>query len=347
MAPAMLLSTAASYVHLGSFPTETAPTTVLTERIRAQARGHDFWGRPLYPGTDDFPTMEVLARLGHGGALAHYMHQLAAPRFARRRIPNYTVLRFFRRSVLLTWNMDGLARDTCSDHHHVVEAHGGVGAEYGSAAGAEWARVTQEYGLEMKGHGLHPIGPERLDDVELLRSLQAMQRCDPTFVMIVGYSFGLFDGRCDDQLAMAMFIDRFRDVPHRRLRLRSPTGRACGPVGRGTTVRPSACLPRSIGTCWRGPSLRSLLGRWTWPIWITSMRRRLIVAGRASCLGRAKWPGRCRRTISAPKFLAPCHLGSARRLDRCARYPVGVVNADVLNSRSKHRGRLVIQTKSR
>lgn len=213
MAPTLLLATAASYVHLGSFPTETAPTTVLTERIQAQARGHDFWGRPLRPGTDDFPTMEVLARLGHGGALAHYMHQLAAPRFARRRIPNYAVLRLFRRSVLLTWNMDGLARDTCGDHHHVVEAHGGIGAEYGGAAGAEWARVTQEYGLETTGHNLHPIGPERLDDVELQRRLQIMQVCDPAFVLIVGYSFGRFDGRCDDQLAMATFIGRFHDVP--------------------------------------------------------------------------------------------------------------------------------------
>lgn len=61
MAPTLLLATAASYVHQGSFPTETAPTTVLTERIQAQARGHDFWGRPLQPGTEDFPTMEVLA----------------------------------------------------------------------------------------------------------------------------------------------------------------------------------------------------------------------------------------------------------------------------------------------
>lgn len=213
MAPTLLLATAASYMHLGSFPTETAPTTVLTERIRAQARDHDFWGRALRPGPDEFPTREVLARLGHGGALAHYMHQLAVPRFARRRSPNYTVLRFFRRSVLLTWNMDGLAKDTCGDHHHIVEAHGGVEAGYGSKAGAEWARVTQEYGLETTADGLHPIGPECLDDVELRRRLQVMQRYDPAFVMIVGYSFGLFDGRCDDQLAMATFIGRFRDAP--------------------------------------------------------------------------------------------------------------------------------------
>jgi hypothetical protein len=157
--------------------------------------------------------MEVLARLGHGGALAHYMHQLAGPRFARRRIPNYTVLRHFRRSLLLTWNMDGLAMDTCGSGHDVVETHGAVPAEYGSAAGAEWARVNQEYRLDVPGHGLHAIGPETLDDAELQRKLLAMQLCNPAFVMIVGYSFGLFDGRCDDQLALATFIGRFHDVP--------------------------------------------------------------------------------------------------------------------------------------
>ncbi|MCV4872237.1 hypothetical protein OFB47_31040, partial [Escherichia coli] len=64
MAPALLLATAASYLDLGSFPPEFAPTTVLTERVRAQARGHDFLGRSLRLGSDDFPAMEILARLG-------------------------------------------------------------------------------------------------------------------------------------------------------------------------------------------------------------------------------------------------------------------------------------------
>lgn len=209
----MLLATAGSYIDLGSFPVELAPQTILTERVRSEATEHDFWGRPLRPGTDVFPTMEVLARLGHGGALAQYMHQLAGARFARLRIPNYTVLRHFRRSLLLTWNMDGLARDTCGNWHDVVEAHGGASVEYGSPAGAMWARVTQEYGLEVAGHGLHAIGPEDLDDAELQRKLLAMRLSKPAFVMIVGYSFGLFDGRCDDQLALATFIGRFRDVP--------------------------------------------------------------------------------------------------------------------------------------
>lgn len=90
---------------------------------------------------------------------------------------------------------------------------GVVPAEYGSSAGAEWALVTQEYRLDVTGHGLHAIGPENLDDAELKSKLLAMQLSNPAFVMIVGYSFGLFDGRCDDQLALATFIGRFRDLP--------------------------------------------------------------------------------------------------------------------------------------
>ena len=39
MAATLLLATAASYVHLGSFLTEAALTSVLTERVQAQARG--------------------------------------------------------------------------------------------------------------------------------------------------------------------------------------------------------------------------------------------------------------------------------------------------------------------
>jgi len=109
--------------------------------------------------------------------------------------------------------MDGLATDTCGDWHRVIETHGGVPAEYGSAAGANLARVIQEYRLEVADHGLHPIGPERLDDMDLQRKLLAMQQCTPAFVLIVGYSFGLFDGRCDDQLALATLANRFRDAP--------------------------------------------------------------------------------------------------------------------------------------
>ena len=141
------------------------------------------------------------------------IHLLAGPRFARRLIPNYTVLRSFRRLLMYTWNMDRLAKYTCGDWHCVIEAHGGVPREYGSAAGADLARMTQEYGLEEVSEDLHLIGPERLNDPALQRKLRAMQQCTPAFVLIVGYSFGLFEGCCDDQLALATFASRFRDVP--------------------------------------------------------------------------------------------------------------------------------------
>ena len=67
------------------------------------------------------------------------------------------------------------------------------------------SRVMQEYRLEPSDHGLHPIGPERIDDDDLQRRLLTMQQRVPTFILIAGYTFGLFEGRCDDQLALAAF----------------------------------------------------------------------------------------------------------------------------------------------
>lgn len=213
LAPSLLLETASSYVRLGSIPVETAPRTELTERVLAQSYGYNFSDRQMRPGTDQPPYMEILARLGHGGALAQYMHLLAIPRYAEWRIPNYIVLRLFQRSLLITWNLDGLAKDTCCDWHRVIEAHGGVPAGYGSAVGGEWARATQEHRFEVADQGLHPIGLERLDDLNLQHALLAIQQCAPAFILIVGYSFGLFEGYCDDYLSIATIVNRFRDVP--------------------------------------------------------------------------------------------------------------------------------------
>lgn len=213
LAPELLLATANSYWDLGSFPVEPTPPTILTERVLAQAHSHNFLDRETRPGTDRLPYMEMLTRLGHGGALAQYIHFLAIQRSMRRRIQNYLVLRSFQRSLLLTWNLDGLAKDTCGDWHRVIEAHGGVPREYGSPASAKWVRVIQEYRLEVADHGLHPIGPETLHNPSLQHTLLAIQQCTPAFILIVGYSFGLFEGRYDDQLALTTFVNRFRDVP--------------------------------------------------------------------------------------------------------------------------------------
>jgi len=186
---------------------------VITERIQAHAVGQSFDDRPLFPGTPGPPYQEMLQRLPYGGAIAAYMHQLAKQRFARRRIPNYTVLRRFCPSILLNYNLDGLASDTCGDIHLVVAMHGSVGAEYGSPGGAEWARVAQEYGLDTPHDGLHPIGPESFTDERLHRRLRVMQQRNPRFLMIVGYSFGKFEGGYDDQVSLNTLIGRFRDVP--------------------------------------------------------------------------------------------------------------------------------------
>ena len=185
----------------------------MTERIQAHALGQSFYDTPLRPGTDEPPYREILDRLPHGGADAAYKHLLAVQRFAQRRFPSYTMLRAFWPSILLNYNLDGLAADTCGDHHLVVPMHGSVPADYGSPAGREIARSLQEYRIELPYDGLHPIGPELVTDAALQCRLRYMEWRDATFAMIVGYSFGRFEGGYDDNLSLASFIRRFRDKP--------------------------------------------------------------------------------------------------------------------------------------
>ena len=90
--------------------------------------------------------------------------------------------------------------------------HGSVPAGYGGPVGAEIARSSQKYRFELPYDGLHLIGPEPVDEGLKCR-LRYMEWRDAAFVMIVGYSFGRFEGGYDDNLSLASFIRRFRDKP--------------------------------------------------------------------------------------------------------------------------------------
>jgi hypothetical protein len=200
MAPSLMTQTAQSYRDMGSFPTEPAPKSAMTQRILEHAASQGLDG-------------EILDRLPHSGAFAHYRHQLAIARYGRLRPPNYTVLSAFQPSLLLNYNLDGLATTICSDQHVVVPMHGSVDAYYGSLAGANLARVLQEYPCELPYDELHPVGPELITDRRLQYKLRYMNRSRPAFIMIVGYSFGRFANGYDDEISRATFIRRFRDVP--------------------------------------------------------------------------------------------------------------------------------------
>jgi hypothetical protein len=205
---------ALDYVHLGSFPAEPAPQTLLTDRINKAAQDINYYpGRELRPGTPEFPSNEILLRLSHSGAIASFMHYLSTPRFARRCIANFTTFRTFWPSLIMNYNLDGLATDTCGVHHHVINVHGSIPAGYGGPGGAEMMRTAQEYGIEIPHQDLVLCTPESFADERLYRKLQVTLRFDPAFVMFVGYSFGKNDTGYDDDVSLETFIGRFRGLP--------------------------------------------------------------------------------------------------------------------------------------
>jgi hypothetical protein len=214
LAPTLMLRTASGFIDLGSYAAYPAAETVLTARIKRVAEGFDFSAEwPQRPGTPELHTDELLQRLSHDGAFASFMYHLSVIRFTQRRIPNYTVLRAFHPSVMLSYNVDGLAVDTLGSRHVIKEMHGSITAGYGGPAGAEIMRLAQEYDIEMRHDDLLPCGPETFTDERLHRKLQMMVRSNPAFVMIVGYSFGKSETGYDDWVSLEALVGRFRGVP--------------------------------------------------------------------------------------------------------------------------------------
>jgi hypothetical protein len=113
----------------------------------------------------------------------------------------------------MNYNLDGLATDTCSAHHHVVDVHGSIEIGYGGPDGAEIMRLAQEHAIEISRQDLVLFASESSTDHGLRKKLRALQHCDPAFAMFIGYSFAKNEAGYDDHVSLETFIGRFRGVP--------------------------------------------------------------------------------------------------------------------------------------
>lgn len=189
-----------------SFPVDVTDHAPLTERIIERASGGDIRREP------DFLWCWKIQRLPNYYARLFMKHELAKPRFRQRPIDNYRVFRFFYPSLILNYNLDGLAGDVCSGLHRVVDAHGTIQRGYGAPEIGELVMEAREYDLQVvtQDDVLMCI-PESDIDLRLAGRLLEAAQFSPRFIAIIGYSFGQSPkGTYDDSISLDFFREAFR-----------------------------------------------------------------------------------------------------------------------------------------
>jgi hypothetical protein len=131
------------------YPVEIPAHSPLSEKIIRAASSMPLSqvlpGRELRPGSEDFPFSELLSRMPDGFGRVSLKHEMARARFRRTALESYRVFRHFRPSVILNYNLDGLATHHCGDIHEVFDPHGTVEVGYGSPMGAALMSSVREH----------------------------------------------------------------------------------------------------------------------------------------------------------------------------------------------------------
>jgi hypothetical protein len=134
------------------------------------------------------------------------------------RYRNYEVFNFFPPTVLLNYNLDGVATDICGVHHRVVPVHGTVKAHLGSDETAQLVDRLRESDIDFRFRDLLLCAPEPHFDQpghdDLIRRLAPMWDFAPDFVAVCGYSFASQDPSGlvhDDHESLRLFLERFKD----------------------------------------------------------------------------------------------------------------------------------------
>jgi len=144
----LLRAPALAYARGGSFSALVSKQSELTRKSVAAATGnnlktalsHLFPDRVVRPGTAEFPLEEMLQLMPDLYTLQHMRHALAKPRFMDHQSDNYLAFRLFHPSVILNYNLDGLASHLCRPHK-VITPHGTIESWYGSPQMADYLRA--------------------------------------------------------------------------------------------------------------------------------------------------------------------------------------------------------------
>jgi hypothetical protein len=204
--------------HSGSFPAIIPRQSELNQRIirvgSALPMSRIFPYPMVCPG-NDFLYQELLQRLPGFHARLFMKHDLFKYRFSGRQSGSYRVFQLFHSSLILNYNLDGLATDLCGTRHRVVDAHGTVKRGYGSACIAALVEEARELDVPSVSDDLLMCVPASYGDTQLAKRLSEVasfsQKFSPDFVTIIGYSFGCNEDFYDDRVSLDFVQDAFRE----------------------------------------------------------------------------------------------------------------------------------------
>lgn len=208
----LLRGPALDYARGGSFPAAVPGQSELTRKSIATATGSNlsaalsllFPDREVRPGTPQFPLEELLRRQSDGYTCLHIMHALAKPCFWNTQSDNYLAFSLFYPSVILNYNLDGLASSLCRSHK-VITPHGTVNMGYGSPDMAKFLQVARGIDLTISPDDVTLCVSGSDTDWELRSMLWEAVERTPDFVAVIGYSFGRNRDAFDDHLSWRFF----------------------------------------------------------------------------------------------------------------------------------------------
>jgi len=165
----------------------------------------------------------VLARMPAAYVNFHMVHAIGKARLDQQvknlRYRNYSVFDSFQPTVLLNYNLDGVATDVCGARHRVVPVHGTVKAHLGSRDTAALVARLRDMDIDFRFDDLLLCVPELSfgdpGQRDLMRRLAPMWSFEPDFVAVCGYSFASLDPTTgllfDDHESLRLFVERFKD----------------------------------------------------------------------------------------------------------------------------------------
>jgi hypothetical protein len=125
-------------------------------------------------------------------------HQLSKANFWRLAPNGYRVFQEFCASIIVSYNLDGLALNFCGPQHRILTPHETVPYWYGATEIAHWLRDAIAIPDLRRAQALNLTFFEPEDDSRVDIDYEALLG-EPQFVSIVGYSFARNDDQLDDQ----------------------------------------------------------------------------------------------------------------------------------------------------